>query len=235
MARAAASTSPLRANPGEFTLGATLRDPSINGPRSVAAADLDGDGDLDLVSANEEGNNLTIFLQTQSRLPPLRSAPGREEASPTRLRTTFTLDDTLSITGPVAVAAADLDGDGDLDLVSANQDSDNLTIFFQDASGQFRLAAPLSGSIRGPLSVAAADLDGDGDLDLVSANLGSENLTIFFQTAPGQFTQDLEPLSDPSLNIPTSVAAADLDGDGELDLVSSSEGGDALIIFSGGH
>ncbi|MEW6744287.1 MAG: FG-GAP-like repeat-containing protein [Planctomycetota bacterium] len=193
---------------------------------AVAAADLDGDGDLDLVSANYNGRSLTIFFQT---------SPG-----------TFTPDVNNPHTDPdmgepTSVAAADLDGDGDLDLVSAYPGSyytpGNLTIFFQTSPG---IITPdpnnphMDPHMEGPQSVAAADLDGDGDLDLVSANVGyypdKGNLTILLQTAPGIFTSDPNnPHTDPDMDVPQSVAAADLDDDGDVDLVSGNR--DSLTVF----
>ncbi len=81
---------------------------------------------------------------------------------------------------PVSVVAADLDGDGNLDLVSANRNSDDLTVFYQDAPRTFIRQPPIpTGGLR-PRSLVAADLDGDGDLDLVSANNFSDDLTVFF-------------------------------------------------------
>ena len=87
-----------------------------------------------------------------------------------------------------------------------------------------------------PVSVAAADLDGDGDLDLVCANADSErttgSLTVFFQDPPRAFTtQEVLPLAAGSL--PMSVAAADLDGDGDLDVVSANTGSNNLTVFFG--
>ncbi len=83
--------------------------------RSVAAADLDGDGDQDLVSANTGIHNLTVFFQ---------GSPGSFAPAPLVLGG-------LGITNiPFSVAAADLDGDGDQDLISANANSSNLTVFW---------------------------------------------------------------------------------------------------------
>ena len=84
----------------------------------------------------------------------------------------------------------DLDGDGDVDIASANELGDDVTIFFQTAPGVFdRLPLVLADStaLDSPGGLEAADLDGDGDADLVSANALSGSLTLFEQTAPGVY------------------------------------------------
>ena len=121
-----------------------------------------------LCPANRDSDNLTVFLQD----------PGSPGSFPTEPSATLA-------TGhrPTSVTAADLNGDGALDLVSANEGSDNLTVFFQDPGDPGSFTEPTA--IGGPgitdlaRSVTAADLNGDGALDLVSANLGSDNLTVF--------------------------------------------------------
>ena len=217
----------LQRKPGEFpsdpdqTLGGAGK---TNTPVSVVASDLDGDGDFDLVSANQQGANLTIFFQGNSGEFPadpdlVLGGPGR---------TAF----------PVSVAAADLNGDGKLDLVSANVQSNTLTIFFQTKPGKFPSDPDRTlggaGETRAPASVAASDLDGDGDLDLVSANLGGQNLTVFLQEGDGEFPQSpsLTFLDPRSSGLPVFVAPGDVDGDGDLDLVSANGFfGNNLIIF----
>src|SRR5262249_22327212 len=158
--------------------------------------------------ANELGNNLTVFFQ---------GSPGRFR------RTPFTLGGPGATDAPVSVAAADLDGDGDQDLVSANRiPSNNLTFFLQLSPGTFS-PDPLTlgdlGTTREPRAVAGADLDGDGDLDLVSANQTGNNLTVFFQLPGGTFAAPLTLGGFATTSGPHAVAAADLDGDGDLDLV----------------
>ena len=180
------------------------------GPESVHAADLDGDGDLDLVWADEFNNTLTIAFQT---------SPG-----------VFALDPPLATGGgPSAVLVADLDGDQDLDLASTNSGSDTLSVFFQTAPGVFSNSGttPLTGP--SPSAIAGADLDEDGDIDLAVANRLGNSVTLFFQNPAGVFTPDLPTLTTASN--PSSVAAADLDFDGDLDLVASNRGSDSMTLF----
>jgi len=172
------------------------------------------------------GDNLTIFFQL---------SPGCFEKTP------LTLGGDMVMQGPFSVAAADLDGDGDLDLVSANRDGDDLTVFFQLSAGSFALDPVRLGdsaTLEGPCSVAAADLDGDGDQDLVSANELGRDLTAFFQLSPGSF--ETAPLRLGSGGaFPASVLATDLDGDGDQDLILGNQvnvpvaRGNLTVFFGG--
>jgi hypothetical protein len=84
--------------------------------------------------------------------------------------------------------------------------------------------------------VAVADVDGDGDQDLVSANFDGDTLTVFFQTGPGAFHPDPLSLgSAATTDAPSSVAVADVDGDGDQDLVSANHTGDTLTVFYNSH
>ena len=255
------STSVARPYRDDFDSTETL--PTGESPQFVAAADLDGDGDMDLVSANTVGNDLTLFFQTSPEtfdqtVETLDLGPGAE---------------------PHSVAAADLDGDGDMDLVSTDMQGNSLRLFFQTSPGTFDGDAAITlelGWPAGPRSVAAADLDGDGDMDLVSTNFGAHELSLFFQTSPGNFDEEVEILEtggnpffvtpvdldgdqdmdlvsvnnhDLTLfyqtspgsftaaevsptpgNNPRSIAAADLDGDGDMDIVSANAGDDNLTL-----
>ena len=199
---------------GEFTLLRSLGGPgAIDGPQSVALGDVDGDGQLDVVSANWLSHTLTIFRQESGGefvlLPPL-GGPGVIES-------------------PRSVALGDVDGDGRLDVVSANEFSDTLTIFRQESGGEFELLLPLDSD--SPRSVALGDVDGDGHVDVVSANYSGNTVTIFRQEAGGEF-EPLRPLGGPGVTEdPRAVALGDVDGDGRLDVVSANHFSNTLTIF----
>jgi hypothetical protein len=207
-------------SPGNFAadplvLGGTG---TTTGPRAVAAADLDADGSVDIVSANTEGDNLAVFFQISGKFATAVSLGGP------------------ATTGfPISVAVADLDGDGALDLTSANANGGNLTVFYQSTTRTFG-ASPLVLGSTVPFSVAAADLDGDGDQDLASANLTEDNVTVFIQLSPRRFA--LAPLAlggSGTMNDSKSVVASDLDGDGETDLVSANSLSNNLSVFWAGR
>jgi hypothetical protein len=208
-------------SPGAFvdaplTLG---RPGTTDSPTWIALADLDGDGDADVVSANADSNDLTIFHQLDQGT--FASAPVTVGGIPATNR-------------PIFVAVADVDGDGALDLVATNQGRD-VTIFFQLAGGTFA-AEPLTlgglPTTNFPNSAVVADLDGDGDQDIASANGVSNNLTIFFHWTPGSFASSPFNLGGlPTTNGPVSLSAGDLDADGDQDLVSANHLGNDLTVF----
>ncbi len=201
-------------SPGSFAPAGQnpIKDQDQREPEGLAAGDLDGDGDLDLVSANEVSSSLTIFMN---------SLPGQYLPS----QQNPLLDANLG--QPESVTAADLDADGDTDFVVASDGSSSLSAFLQVSPGIFEPSPenPINGDgdpLEEPETVIAADLNGDGLLDLVSANEESGNVTIYRQDPPGVFML-VQELSGGNLVEPKSVIAADLNGDGRLDLASVDE------------
>jgi hypothetical protein len=144
----------------------TFQDPVLgpaaaHQPRGLVAADLDGDGAVDLVAVNgggccgEASDTVTVFLGNGDGTfrPPNDYAAGPS---------------------PNSIASADFDGDGHPDLVTSNSASTNVSILLSDGHGglkpQILVAVAWS-----PTSVAAADFDGDGLMDVATASGGSGN------------------------------------------------------------
>ena len=126
------------------------------------------------------------------------------------------------------VRAADLDGDEDLDIYVAN-DSDANYLYRNRGDGTFEevglwtgAAFNVDGAAQAGMGVAVGDADGDGNLDIFVTNF-SEDFNTFYRGAGGGFFEDLSVpsgISEPTfLPLSWGTVMADLDNDGDLDLV----------------
>jgi VCBS repeat-containing protein len=121
---------------------------------------------------------------------------------------------------PLLVKVGDLNGDGRLDLVTSNLVSNDVSVLLGNGDGTFQSAVNFAVDNR-PVSVAVADVNGDGRLDLVTANQGSGGSTVTVLRGNGNGTfQSAVNFAIPAN--PTSLAVADVNGDGRPDLVMSS-------------
>ncbi len=192
----------LNTGPGTFTCSDLSAD--LENSQGVAVADLDGDGDVDIVFANQ---GLTTDTGATNRVCRNSGA-----ATFTCVAVSADVDESFD------VSTADLDGDGDQDLVFAN-DGVGLAgarnrVCLNSGTATFT-CADVSASLNKGDAVAAADLDGDGDVDLAFGTfLGRDRLCLNGGSAT--FTcSDVSTRSDDAYD----VAAADLDRDGDVDLV----------------
>jgi len=164
-------------------------------PHAIFAADLDGDGDNDLATANNLSDDVSILMNNGN---------GTFQAAV----------DYRAGTTPNSVVAVDLDSDGDKDLAVANWGSDNVSILLNNGDGTFQ--APVNyGAGSNPIRISAADLDGDSDNDLAVANYSSENVSILLNTGTGTFQEAVNHWAGRGV---CSSFAVDLDGDGDKDL-----------------
>jgi hypothetical protein len=173
------------------------------GARSVFAIDLDRDGDLDVLSASYSDNKIAWYENTD----------GRGTFGEQQIITTDAL-------GAQFVFASDLDGDGDADVLSASA-GDNKLAWYEntDGRGTFGVENVISTNAIGAQVIVATDLNGDGDMDIVSASSGNNTIAWYENTdGGGSFgSRRLINVRAPGASF---VQAGDLDGDGDVDVLS---------------
>jgi hypothetical protein len=184
---------------------------------SVCAADLNGDGKLDLICANVFSNSLTVLTNNGS------GGFGSNA--------TYTVG-----SEPNSVCAADVKEDGKLALICANVFGNSLTVLTNNGSGGFGSNATytVGNQLRTePLFVCAADVNGDSYLDLICANTGSTyqgtSLTILTNDEHGGFVIASIPTVGKG---PVSVCAVDVNGDGNVDLISANFTAGTLTVLT---
>ncbi len=199
-----------------FTAGAGSPVAVGTTPAKVPLGDVNGDGKLDLVTANYGSNNVTVLLGNGDGT--VTAASG----SPVAVGT-----------GPVFVALGDVNGDGKLDLVTGNIISNNVTVLLGNGNGTFTAASASPVAVgSAPYTVALGDVNGDGKLDLVTANEGSSTVTVLLGNGDGTFTAAAgSPVAVGSF--PYSVAVGDVNGDGKLDLVTVNSGSNNATVLLG--
>ncbi len=184
------------------------------GGRSMDAefGDLDGDGNPDLVVANEFGQNFVLFNDGIGGFDHDRHALPQGH--------THDSED---------IAIIDVDGDGDLDLVFVAEDDMTNELYINDGEGRFHDASDRLPSAAGTTNaVLALDVDGDGDADLLLGNAGPNAL--WLNDGSGHF-EDASAAwlpGDPATT--QDIEAGDVDGDGVIDLVVANESDNVLLV-----
>lgn len=133
--------------------------------------------------------------------------------------------------GPFSVRAFQFDDDGELDLVVSSQTADQLEVFFGNGDGTFE-DGPLRVLMGDLWELGTGDFTGDGKADVVVCERDGEQVLLFAQGDVGTL---LDPVGFP-VTKPASLSVGDIDGDGNLDVVTSIDadvGGITVILGDG--
>jgi FG-GAP-like repeat len=192
--------------------------PVGHGPGSIAIADVNHDGKLDILVANTRDGNIDVLLgDGKGHFTPAAGSPFACGKSPND------------------IATGDFNGDGHLDLVIANTETPYLTVLLGDGKGGFVPSAhsPFdTHSYPHVHGVAVADFNGDGKLDVVTDSWGHDQILMFLGDGEG------------NLNLPGHVfktgkrpyqrlRSADFNKDGRPDVVTTDMDENAVTVLLG--
>ncbi len=196
---------------GNFALPVSY--PTANGPVQIVAADFDGDGAVDLATADLGANAVSVLKNDGSgAFQPHADYPAGF--------------------GPKSIALADLDHDGKLDLAlttfTANSGGGSVVLLRGNGDATFQ---PFRESLTGPIgpAILAGDVDGDTKQDLLVTDL-SHHLTVLLGKGDGTL---FEADTYAAGRSPVAVAATDVNRDRKFDLVVADQLGTAVSLFTG--
>lgn len=176
-------------------------------------ADLDQDGDLDILIANEHRPNILLindgagkFSNESSRIPQVNH--DSED-----------------------IGIADFDGDGDPDIVVVSEDDQINELYLNKGDGTFTDAGdriPVTGTSN---SVVVYDINVDGAPDILIGNNGQNNLLI--NDGKGNFNDETQQRFGAFIDVTQDLTLADIDQDGDQDLLIGNEDANRVMINNG--
>ncbi len=198
----------------------------------IDAFDIDNDGDLDVIDCEAEGApgipNGRFFIA-------LNNGDGT-------FQTPYAYDQLPA--RPDSVTAGDFNHDGKLDLAFANTGAygfdDGMFVVRGNGNGTFQPPLVYHAG-RGPAYIVTADFNHDGHLDIATLNSGyngegDETLSIFLGVGNGNFSQtdpQYAPYS-PDLLGASGLTVGDIDGDGDLDILTTGVSNDVAMFLNNG-
>ncbi|MEP1603424.1 FG-GAP-like repeat-containing protein [Ekhidna sp.] len=198
-----------------YVSGITLKLPSATGgvnrvPRRIKVADIDGDGNSDLVVGNEVDATIHVFR-------------GNGDL-------TFSSPDEISVgsaSRTSSIDLADFNNDGRIDIVSLPFRQPNESIYVlknnsQPGNVDFELEAGIS-SLAQRINVATADFDDDGLIDIVVTNQQLQRISFHRNTSSSTVLTfgTAQNISMAGAG-PWGIDIADMNGDGKPDVVVAS-------------
>lgn len=203
---------------GDGTFGAPMPFSAVSGDLGVAVADLDGKGFPDLIVCNNSSD------PTQAGVAILQ---GLGDGTFTN-RTTY-----LTGPQPEAVATGDFNEDGIPDIVVVDHGGSTITVLFGDGSGGIADRADFPVGYA-PSSITVSDYDGDGHLDIATGSFDDSSgtpVSVLFGDGKGGFSNSLHLAAGERVR---AISSGDINQDGRIDIVSSSDFGVFSVLLNNG-
>ena len=184
-------------------------------PQSLAVADFNIDGYLDIVVASSGFDNITIFF-------------GHDDISSANQRS-YSMG---SGSKPRMVAVGDLNGDNRLDIIVANFGTNNIVIVFENGYGSFSSQTTIETSPSRPVYVVVGDLNNDECTDIVFAGYGTNSIGVLLGFCNGTFGRIMYSSTGYDSRS-SSIVLGDFNKDGQIDIGITNNGTDNIGIFLG--
>jgi PKD repeat protein len=167
--------------------------------KAAYAADIDGDGDLDILSSEDDKiawyQNLDGIIDT----------------------TQIIISSSINNGGDVI--AADIDGDSDIDVVACSRSDDYVVWFENLGTGAFSNSQIIGSTLNYPNKLDTSDIDNDGDIDIIASWRYDHEVSWYENNGAGGFTYHL---GSGFIYEPNDVKTGDMDNDGDIDIISAS-------------
>ncbi|WP_442266655.1 T9SS type A sorting domain-containing protein [Tenacibaculum sp. ZS6-P6] len=197
--------------------GSTYGNPQVidnfEGISTKYATDLDGDGDMDIIAYSYNQGKLVWYENTDGQ-----GAFGNQQII-------------ANITEDIDIYAADVDNDGDMDVLVSLFFADKI-VWYENINGQgaFGSQQIITNNTNTALSVLASDINNDGNIDVFSASSTDDKIA-WYENLDGQGTFGNQQTIGASADGVKSVYSTDVDGDGDMDIISASENDNRIAWY----
>ncbi|MEM1185980.1 MAG: VCBS repeat-containing protein [Planctomycetota bacterium] len=195
------------AGDGTFTLSQKFEDTTSSPIAGVAAADLNGDGAIDIVDSSRFGDAINVYLN---------DGTGQ-----------FAIDQTIPIGDlPLGIVLEDLNGDGATDIAVVSAGTDSIEILLNDGAAGFTPGASIP--VLDPNSMRAGQLDGVGGIDFAVSSFTQDSVTVLLNNGDATFAPGA---SFPAGDGASGITLGDFDGDLDLDVALAANVDDAVSVL----